>query len=158
MAERRVRVPKDKSDLINRLTKTIEYPNGPFRSRADVLIFCAAYGDKHKERRSFKESADPIRYDVFENQDHDVVFDILALAETNEPSILANTDESWECRNTIFEEYASGGLEILKTELQGAADPLETLLLLMQQEIPSVGDSGLHINLATPAKGRKEEE
>ncbi len=142
MAERRVRVPKDKSDLIDRLTKTIEYPNGAFRSRADVLTFCAAYGYKHRKRQPFKESPNPIRYDVFENQYHDMVFDILALAETSDPSILTNTDEAWERRNTIFEEYANGGLDILRAELQGVADPLETLLLLMQQEIPFLSDPG----------------
>jgi len=87
-----------------------------------------------------------------------MVFDILALAETNEPSILTNTDEAWERRNMIFEEYANGGLEILRAELQGVADPLETLLLLMQQEIRSVSDPGWQINLATTAKERKDDE
>lgn len=139
MADRRIGIPKDKLNFIDRMTKTSENPDGAFKTRADVLAFCAAYGYKHGKRKVLKECADnPIRYDVFQNQGHDIIFDVLALAETNEASILENSDERLDDRSTIFEEYANGGLEILETQLKGLADVLETLLLIMQEEIASL--------------------
>ncbi|MGB7439572.1 MAG: DNA phosphorothioation-associated protein 4, partial [Coleofasciculaceae cyanobacterium] len=41
---------------------------------------------------------------------------------------------SEEKRQQIFEEYANGGLEILRDELRGAVDYTERLLLILSSE------------------------
>lgn len=132
--DRRIRVPKDKSDLIDKLVRGEEYPNGPFRLRADVLSFAAMYGFRRGRRAQIEESLEPIRQDVFERSGQDQLINLLALAATKDPSCLANSAEAVQARITVFEEYANGGLELLRQELHGLDDPLDRLLLLIEQE------------------------
>jgi dnd system-associated protein 4 len=132
--ERRVRIPKDKDAFISRLTRSDEYPNGPFRLRADVINFAAVYGYSKKARRPFEEAVDPIRAEVFERQGYATVMYLLAIAETGDPAILAETDVALDRRTTIYEEYASGGLELLASEFEGLNDPLDRLALLVSEQ------------------------
>jgi dnd system-associated protein 4 len=132
--DRRIRMPKDKGDLIDRLVRSEEYPNGPFRLRADVISFAAMYGFRRKRKVEFSNSLEPIRQDVFEKSGQDQLINLLALAETKDPHSLAQTEEAVKQRITIFEEYANGGLELLRQELHGHDDPLDRLLLLIEQE------------------------
>lgn len=132
--DRRIRVPKEHLAFIDRLTHSDAHPNGPFRQKADVLTFAGVYGHRKGRRSAFSETGDPIRMDVFENRGSVPVFYLLGWAVANDPSVLADTDEAIEQRSTIFEEFANGGLDLLRTELQGLDDPLEKLLLLLSQE------------------------
>jgi len=132
--DRRIRIPRDKGDLVDRLTRSDTYPNGPFRQKSDVITFAAAYGFRKGARRPFSESLEPIRLEVFERRGHDLAIYLLAFAETKDPTILAPSDEALARRVTIFEEYANGGLEFLRRELQGLDDPLPRLLLLIAAE------------------------
>lgn len=133
MADRRVRVPSNREDIINKLVKS-DSDNGPFNLRADLITFAAVIGLKEKRRIPFSESLEPIRQDVFNRHGYDTVINLIGVAETNDPMILANSEAEENKRITIFEEYANGGLEYLQNELRGAVDPLEHLLLLINQE------------------------
>jgi dnd system-associated protein 4 len=137
VSEPRVRVPKDKTDLVDKLVKSEERSYGALSSRADVLTFCAVLGFRKGKREPVAESANDIRYDVFRNRGHDFVFDVLALAETEDPGVLENTSEAQKERNRIFEEYANGGLEILSDEFRGTVEMLDSLLLVIQRESDS---------------------
>jgi dnd system-associated protein 4 len=130
MAERRIRVPKDKVDFIEYMLKT---GKGPFELKAQVLGFAAAYGAKYGKRLPLSEgSAEPIRHDVFVREKLDTLINLLAITHTNDPKVLSRTDEAEELRATIFEEFANGGLAILSSALKGEVKYTQPLLLLMK--------------------------
>jgi dnd system-associated protein 4 len=131
----RVRVAKDKAELIQALLD-IQENTGPFQTYADVVAFAASLGAKFNKKEplleiSTKEPA-PINLDVFISRGYDWLIKLLAITTTNDPSILSvYNHEAEKERITIFEEYANGGLEILRNELKGSADYTERILLIM---------------------------
>jgi dnd system-associated protein 4 len=138
MGTNRIRVAKDKADLVKALVAS-DNMTGPFQTYADVMVFAAALGAKRKKRSplgsiSTKEPA-PIALEVFVSRGYDLVFKLLAIAETKDAKILSLFEEnSEEQRTHIFEEYANGGLEILRDEFRGAVDYSERLLLILSAE------------------------
>lgn len=136
MADRRIKIAKDKSKLVKEL-KVSDNTTGPFQTYVDVLLFAAALGVKHKKRVplvEFTKDLDPIRRDYFYQPKSELIINFLALSEIQSQLILANNEESDEQRLTIFEEYANGGLEILQQELRGAVDYSEQILLILSSE------------------------
>ena len=138
MALSRIRVAKDKADLVLALVNTKE-TTGPFETYADVLAFAAALGAKHKKRVPLKEIAkkepSPVGLEIFISRGYDLAMKLLAIAETEDPKILSTYDrDAEEQRIKIFEEYANGGLEKLRQELKGAVDYTERLLLILNAE------------------------
>lgn len=136
----RIRVAKDKADLVKSLT-SIDGGTGPFQTFADVVVFAAALGAKHKKRVPLEEISKrepaPIRLEVFATMGHDILIQLLGVTETKDIKILSFHEEEYAIqRNNIFEEYANGGLEILQNELRGAVDNLylERILLLLSYE------------------------
>ena len=138
MGTNRIRVARDKADLVKALVAS-DNMTGPFQTYADVMVFAAALGAKRNKRSplgsiSTKEPA-PIAPEVFVSRGYDLVFKLLAIAETKDAKILSLFDEtSEEQRTHIFEEYANGGLEILRDEFRGAVDYSERLLLILSAE------------------------
>ncbi|PLZ99954.1 DNA phosphorothioation-associated protein 4 [Fischerella thermalis CCMEE 5268] len=134
----RIRVAKDKAELVKALTSA-DGGTGPFQTFADVIVFAAALGAKHKKRVPLgeisKREPAPIGQEHFLSKGYDLVIKLLAIVEVKEISLLSPNDEKYEnqCLR-IFEEYANGGLEILQTELRGAVDYSERLLLIMMNE------------------------
>ncbi len=133
----RVRIAKDKADLVQALLE-IKETTGPFQTFADIVAFAASLGAKYRKRLplseiSTKEPA-PINLDVFISRGYDWLIKLLAITTTNDPNILSLYDhEAEKKRITIFEEYANGGLEILRNELKGSADYTERILLIISQ-------------------------
>jgi dnd system-associated protein 4 len=103
------------------------------------MVFAAALGAKRKKRSplgaiSTKEVS-PIALEVFVSRGYDLVLKLLAIRETKDPKIISLFDEtSEEKRIHIFEEYANGGLDILRDELRGAVDYTERILLILSSE------------------------
>lgn len=144
MADRRIRMAKDKVDLVRHLTAS-ENENGPFRHLVDVLSFAAALGYAREIRIPLTEPAkspDPIRQSVFQSHGYDTVLNLLAAAHTSDPAVLANNDEMEDVRATVFEEYANGGLELLQTELKGSTDVLQSVLLIIAKERMDTHEGG----------------
>ncbi|BAZ29468.1 hypothetical protein NIES4074_19150 [Cylindrospermum sp. NIES-4074] len=134
----RIRVAKDKADLVKSLTSS-DGGTGPFQTFADVIVFAAALGAKHKKRvvlgEVSKREPSPIRLEYFATMGHDVLIKLLGINETQDIKILSLNEEEFEIkRNHIFEEYANGGLEILQNELRGAVDYSERILLFLNYE------------------------
>ncbi len=135
----RIRVAKDKAELVKALTSA-DGATGPFQTFADVIVFAAALGAKHKRRvllgEISKREPSPIRVEYFVTMGHDWVIKLLGITETQDIKILSpsNEEEYEHQRNHIFEEYANGGLEILQTELRGAVDYTERVLLMLSSE------------------------
>jgi dnd system-associated protein 4 len=133
----RVRIAKDKAELVQALLD-IKETSGPFQTYADIVAFAASMGAKSNRRSplsdiSTKEPA-PISLDVFISRGYDWLIKLLAIITTNDSNILSVYDhEAEKQRIIIFEEYANGGLEILRNELKGSADYTERILLIMSQ-------------------------
>jgi dnd system-associated protein 4 len=137
MGANRIRVAKDKADLVKALVDS-NNTTGPFQTYADVMVFAAALGAKRKKRSplgAITKEPSPIALEVFVSRGYDLVFKLLAIRETKDPKIISLFDEtSEEKRIHIFEDYANGGLEILRDELRGAVDYTERILLILSSE------------------------
>ena len=59
---------------------------------------------------------------------------LIAVFAIRDAKVLADTDEMEEARAVAFEQYASGGLEILEQDLEGAVDYLSAILLIIAFE------------------------
>ncbi len=147
MGANRIRVAKDKAELVKSLVD-VPSTTGPFQTYADVLVFAAALGAKRKKRSplgTIAKEPSPIALEVFVSRGYDRVLKLLAIAETKDAKILSSMDElAEEKRIHIFEEYANGGLDILRDELRGAVDYTERILLILsaarfKQESPEDG-------------------
>ncbi len=137
MADARVKIAKDKAELVKSLkAEGADDTTKPFQTYADVLVFAAALGAKRDRREPFgefsKKDPDPIPYDVFRK--YDKVVKLLAVAATKNPRVLANNEEAEESRINIFEEYTNAGLEIIDNEIKGSVDHLERILLFLSSE------------------------
>ncbi|MEH2011174.1 DNA phosphorothioation-associated protein 4 [Nostoc sp.] len=134
----RIRVAKDKAELVKDLTSS-NGGTGPFNTFADVIVFAAALGAKHKKRVALgeisKREPSPIRIEYFASMGNDILIKLLAINETKDIKTLSLNEEEYERqRNHIFEEYANGGLEILQNELRGSVDYAERILLFLSYE------------------------
>ena len=134
----RIRVAKDKAELVKDLTSS-NGGTGPFNTFADVIVFAAALGAKHKKRVALgeisKREPSPIRIEYFASMGNDISIKLLAINETKDIKTLSLNEEEYERqRNHIFEEYANGGLEILQNELRGSVDYAERILLFLSYE------------------------
>jgi dnd system-associated protein 4 len=132
MADIRIKVAKDKADLVKAL-RAGEGSTGPFNTYAEVVTFGAAFGLSKGRRVPFEQSSrkepDPIPGDQFKNRE---LIDLIAVMATKDPKILQNGDEAIQARAKIFEEYANGGLEILESQLAGVNDISQQILLLVK--------------------------
>jgi dnd system-associated protein 4 len=146
MAPSRIRIAQDKADLVKALTAT-DSKTGLFSTYADAVLFAAALGVKRGKREPLqsisKREPGPISQDYFVNRGYDAIMDLIAIGEIKEKEILANSNpDSQAQRIQIFEEYANGGLEILRDELKGAIDYAEQILLMMVGERFHTEESG----------------
>ncbi|XZN91496.1 MAG: DNA phosphorothioation-associated protein 4 [Microcoleus sp.] len=138
MAANKIRIAKDKADFVKSLTLS-DNNTGPFQTYADVIAFAASLGNKRKKRLRLgeisKREPGAIDVDIFVSRGYDMVIKLIAIAETKNPQILSHLDGELEAqRLQIFEEYANGGLEILREEFRGAADYTDRLLLFLITE------------------------
>jgi dnd system-associated protein 4 len=134
----RIRVAKDKAELVKGLTSS-DGGTGPFQTFADVIVFAAALGAKHKKRVTLgeisKREPSPIPQEQFIVRGYNTVIHLIAIAETQDIKLLSIQEgNNNEKRNYIFEEYANGGLEILQSQIRGAVDYSERILLILSHE------------------------
>lgn len=125
----RVRRPKDKDALLNRLVED----RMPFETYRDVLIFASALGVARNRREPFQQSSEPIPWSVFTNSGSDALINMIAAVSSEDFNVL-EPDRFGE-RLTIFEEYANGGLQIIQESL-GTSDrpPLDVIRELVLAE------------------------
>ncbi|VXD24391.1 conserved hypothetical protein [Planktothrix serta PCC 8927] len=138
MAITRIRIAKDKAELVRSLTE-IEGKTGPFQTYADVVAFAALLGKRRQKRIPIdglsKRDPGPISMEVFISRGYDGIIKLVAIAETQNPKLLSPFElEAEEQRALIFEEYANGGLEILREECRGTVDYSDRLLLILMAE------------------------
>jgi dnd system-associated protein 4 len=137
MALPRIKVAKDKAELVQKLIDT-KGTTGAFQTYADVIAFAASLGAKYQKRSPLPEISKsepaPINLEVFISRGYDSLIKLIAVVATQDINILSQDTEAEEQRILIFEEYANGGLEKLREDLRGAVDYTERLLLILSSE------------------------
>src|SRR5438874_2284392 len=127
--QRRLNRPKDKDDLLQQLTE-----HGPFEEYRDVLVFAAALGWHEQRRIPLAAKSEPIRWEVATNRrGTEALVNMIAAVKSGDPEILAG--DRFEERLTIFEEYANGGLEILRALLDTEPRPAVDVVLELVQRV-----------------------
>ncbi|MCM1981987.1 DNA phosphorothioation-associated protein 4 [Lyngbya confervoides] len=132
MADTRVRIPKDKADLVRALKEGSD-SNGPFQTYADVIAYAAALGAQQGKRSPLDEissNPDPIPKEHFISRKYEALIHLLSVASTQDPKSLAGNEDIEVQQIRVFEEYANAGLDILNSKLNGVVDYSESLLLL----------------------------
>jgi dnd system-associated protein 4 len=87
-----------------------------FDSMKDVFMFAVTLGFRKEKRVPFqKTDGDDIRLSYFKAEDENI-FNIIALSDAKEMSILLPDDEYVEKKYKIVEEYANGGMSIMVEE------------------------------------------
>jgi len=132
---RRVRRPKDKEDLIQSLT---DGKAAVFPTYRELLIFSAALGFFHHEPKPFSGSSEPIQWSTFLGTPGEQLVDMLTAATVADPSALGTGAEHFNRRLELFEEYANGGLEILKKELSVSNAPADEVIRNMILSIEEI--------------------
>ena len=134
MAANRIKIAKDKAELVKALVASNE-KTAPFQTYVEVMTFAAALGAKHKKRvplgETSKREPSPIPQENFASLGHDLLIKLLAVNETEDIQIVSSKEEYEDERTQIFEEYANGGLELLQNELRGAVDYSERIILFL---------------------------
>ncbi|AFY34899.1 DNA phosphorothioation-associated protein 4 [Calothrix sp. PCC 7507] len=135
MAANRIRVAKDKAELVKSLVASKD-TTGPFQTYVEVMVFAAALGVKNKKRvplEVISKDLSPLRQDYFTSS-FTLLINLLAITETKNIKVIGDDSVADEQRIHIFEEYANAGLEIIQNELRGSVDYSERLLLILSYE------------------------
>lgn len=137
-------------DMIQRLA-VLKLPGTErqlFPTIRELLCFAALLGYSEKRRLPLdkENGVEDVSYQQFERGDAEDLIYLIALAETKDPEILKDGEES-RCAE-IFEEYANGGLQIIREAmLRGGGeypdrDILELLnergYLNLEDDVPDV--------------------
>jgi dnd system-associated protein 4 len=144
MSENRIRVAKDKAELVKSLIASTDN-NSPFQTYADVILFAAVLGSKQKQRLPLgeisKKEPGPISSEIFIARGYDPVMKLIAITATENINVIApDRSDVEQQRIHIFEEYANGGLEIIQQELRGAVDYTERILLMLSTPLERIAD------------------
>jgi dnd system-associated protein 4 len=120
-----------------------------FPTIRELLCFAALLGYSEKRRVPLDRAkgVEDVSYQQFERGDAEDLIYLLALADTRDPEILKDGEEG-RCAE-IFEEYANGGLGIIKDALlrSGGEDPNRAILeLLRSKGYIEDGQSGADLN------------
>jgi len=114
---RRIRVSGEQEDFVRSLAGigAENQSDAAFDSMAEAMAFAALYGHSKSHRvklATISKKVDSIRAEYIQSD----AVEILALLECK--GLRALTDENSDEGVDIFEEYANGGLELLKVLLQ----------------------------------------
>ena len=160
MSENRIRVAKDKAELVKSLIASADN-NSPFQYYADVILFAAVLGIKQNLRLPLgeisKKEPGSINIEIFIARGYDPVMKLIAIAATENINVISPDRADFEQqRIQIFEEYANGGLDLLDRELCGAVDYTERILLMLSapltpSTVSSSSESKTTENLVTTA-------
>lgn len=124
-------------DMVQRLAmqKLPETDRTLFPTIRELLCFAALLGYSEKRRLSLDKDAgvEDVSYQQFERGDAEDLIFLIALAETKDPEVLKDGEES-RCAE-IFEEYANGGLHIIGESLRrgGGEYPDRDILEMLKE-------------------------
>jgi dnd system-associated protein 4 len=128
----RVRKPAIHTDTLNVLRDDV----GIFTSYKDVLVFAAALGFSRGKSVGFDKSSEPIPLSVFRGEYDEAFMNVMALFEHKDSGYLESEGEKFDAKIKLFEEYACGGLEIIKNTIidPGLDAQGELIRLILDEE------------------------
>ncbi len=135
MGMKRIQRANDKEVIIQLLTADA---SGIFKEIWRLLLFAAVIGFHNKRREPLiaVDAGKGIDQSSFGNNPAwPGVLYLLGLVETSQTDVLKSSEESEEERVTVFQEYANGGLAILKEEFETRNCNIEALLTFIQSQI-----------------------
>jgi dnd system-associated protein 4 len=144
---KRIQRASDKQAIIELLTSERV---GAFREIWRLLLFAALVGFKNGRREPLgaTQSGEGIRQDSFANNPvWPGALYLLGLVETQSTEILSAPETSEDERIRIFEEYANGGLAILKEQFERSQESLDSLLTFIQSQTESVSAPDLAVTI-----------
>jgi len=124
----RVRRSPEYDDLLNEFREKKIFP-----TYKDALLFAACLGYSRKKRRVFAKSSEQVHLTNFRDEYNLSIINIIAVAESSSLFLMNKSNEAERIK--IFEEYACGGLEIIKNEIWGSLDLERGLEMLIMQEL-----------------------
>ncbi len=126
----RVRKPEKHTE-----TLTILKDKGVFISFKDAMVFAAALGFSRKKSVAFDKTSEPIPLSVFRGEYDEAFINVLALFEHQDSGYLELDGEKFDAKIKLFEEYACGGLDIIKNSiLDPGLDVQNTIIRLILDE------------------------
>lgn len=120
----RVRRPAQFEEMLNELRE-----KGIFKTYKDALVFSACLGKKRNKRVPFAKSSEPVHLSIFSGDFDKMVINAIAVSEDDDAYLLSEEREDEKIK--IFEEYACGGLEVLKNEIWDLKNDWEKSLVAM---------------------------
>jgi dnd system-associated protein 4 len=131
---KRIQRASDKEAIITLLTSDAV---GAFQENWRLLFFAALVGFKNGRREPLVtvQAGEGIRQDSFANNPvWQGTLYLLGLVEAQSPDVLQSTEDAEDERIRIFEEYANGGLAMLKEHFATSSDSLDSLLTFIQSQ------------------------
>ena len=119
-----VRRPKQYEDMLSDLCQS---DKKVFLSYKDALVFAACLGYVKNIKKAFDKSSEPVGMHIFKGEFDESVFQCIGLCETKDPTIMS--DENLDKRIQLFEEYAAGGLEIIKSRVYEGPEDWDSALV-----------------------------
>lgn len=131
---RRIRRNREQENIYKALT---EGETAVFETYKDVFMMAACVGFSMRSRVSFERSAEPIAMSVFSGNNDLPIINAIAFQETGDVGVLLGDEEAFDKKLTIVEEYANGGLDLLRHKvLEIAGDPLDNLISFLLEQSP----------------------
>jgi dnd system-associated protein 4 len=131
---RRFHRDRDKQPVIDAL---IADGKGPFSQIWQVMIFASALGFRIQKKIPLKEADSNVAIppSVFSNNcpSWPGYIYLLNLVETSNPNVFNNDDSADERRIRLLEEYANGGLEYIRDNLDSHNYSIDSVCRLIAQ-------------------------
>jgi len=138
----------DKAVTIKALTKDEDSSQGAvFPTMWQLLIFASMLGYRNSRREPLTkiDNGKSINFELFSKDPcFEGVLNLFSLMEDENERLLTTSEENNKRKVKLFEEYANGGLAILKEELETADYRLESVITLIAEELhkgPRVDES-----------------
>ena len=123
----RVRRPDEHTETLRLLKDESEI----FSSFKDALIFAASLGFSREKRVSFDKNDEPVPLSVFRGEFDEAFMNVMVLFDMKDPTYLESEGSKFDSKIKMFEEYACGGLDIIKTSIVDPGLDMQNELIRM---------------------------
>lgn len=118
-----------------------------FSTYKDLVLFaaCVGYNEGKRKPLSSATGEGEIHWEVFGKNITDVaIVNAIALSETEDLNVLLDTEEVFDKKFTILEEYANGGIQILKEKiLDQPGEPIDNLIYYILKHVEEKKEGGI---------------
>lgn len=136
---------ENKKNIYDRLVDR-KFDHQIFSEYRDLFLLAACIGYKKRKREKMSSNHSnrgELHWNSFDNTDLAVINSI-ALSETSDINVILDTDEMIDKKIRIIEEYAHGGIQIIKKKvLDMPGDPLDNLINYIFEELKEEKEMGI---------------